>query len=68
MAADGRIVIDTAINTKGFKVGAKEVEDAAKRAAQTIEDIGKTAQDSVNGAVEVINSQAEAFEKVDQQI
>lgn len=68
MAADGRIVIDTAINTKGFKAGAKEVEDAAKRAADTITDIGKTAQDSVNSAVEVINSQAEAFEKVDQQI
>lgn len=42
--ADGTIYIDTAIDTKGFKAGGKEIEAASKRMADKIDGIGRTAK------------------------
>ena len=42
--ADGTIYVDTAIDTKGFKAGAGEVEALSKRMADKIEGIGTTAK------------------------
>lgn len=56
MEADGTILIDTEINADGMKPGSKQVEDAARRMAASIDDIGKRAQkfvdDYVNGISE----------------
>lgn len=44
MAADGRILIDTKINTDGFTAGSQEVVAAARRMASTVSDVGDKAK------------------------
>ena len=53
MAADGRIVIDTAINTSGFQAGTKQMEAAAKRTAGTLNKIGESARAGFEKAMQV---------------
>lgn len=57
MTADGSIVIDTEINTKGMKPGTEEVEAAVRRMANGIDDIGKKSEIAVQ-------KQAAAFAKL----
>lgn len=47
MTADGSIVIDTEINTKGMKPGTEEVEAAVRRMANGIDDLGKKSEIAV---------------------
>lgn len=51
MTADGSIVIDTEINTKGMKPGTEEVEAAVKRMANGIDDLGKKSEIAVQKQV-----------------
>lgn len=44
MPADGTVLIDTEINTDGMEPGTKEVEDAVRRMAGEIDDLGKKAE------------------------
>lgn len=57
MTADGSIVIDTEINTKGMKPGTEEVEAAVRRMANGIDDLGKKSEIAVQ-------KQAAAFAKL----
>lgn len=57
MAADGSIVIDTEINTKGMKPGTEEVEASVRRMANGIDDLGKKSEIAVQ-------KQAAAFAKL----
>lgn len=51
MTADGSIVIDTEINTKGMKPGTEEVESAVRRMANGIDDLGKKSEIAVQKQV-----------------
>lgn len=44
MAADGRILIDTKINTDGFTAGSQEVVAAARRMAESVSNVGDKAK------------------------
>lgn len=57
MTADGSIVIDTEIDTKGMKPGTEEVEAAVRRMANGIDDLGKKSEIAVQ-------KQAAAFAKL----
>lgn len=57
MAADGSIVIDTELSTKGMKPGTEEVEAAVRRMANGIDDLGKKSEIAVQ-------KQATAFAKL----
>ena len=49
---DGTILINTSIDTDGFKAGGKEVETAMRKAAQSVKNIGDTAKVSLQKMVE----------------
>lgn len=51
MTADGSIVIDTEINTKGMKPGTEEVEASVRRMANWIDDLGKKSEIAVQKQV-----------------
>lgn len=51
MEADGRIVIDTAIDTDGFTAGSKDIEAAAKRTASKLDSIVKQAKANMQEAL-----------------
>ena len=51
MTADGLIVIDTEINTKGMKPGTEEVEASVRRMANGIDDLGKKSEIAVQKQV-----------------
>mgnify|MGYP002608799032 FL=1 len=51
MTADGSIVIDTEISTKGMKPGTEEVEAAVRRMANGIDDLGKKSEIAVQKQV-----------------
>lgn len=57
--ADGRVYIDTEIETDGFVSGGKEVEQAARRMADTVRKIGDSAKIS-------LRKQTDAFIKQNQ--
>ena len=58
--ADGKVTIDTAIDSGGLKAGSKEIEAAVKRLASDIDGIGTNAKKS-------LEKQVTSFEKVNQQ-
>lgn len=58
--ADGKVTIDTAIDSSGLKAGSKEIEAAVKRLASDIDGIGTNAKKS-------LEKQVASFEKVNQQ-
>lgn len=70
MAADGRIVIDTAINTSGFQAGTKQMEAAAKRAAGTLNKIGENARVGFEKAVQVQGggAQVASYDALEQEL
>jgi predicted nucleic acid-binding Zn-ribbon protein len=51
LTADGSIVIDTEINTKGMKPGTEEVEASVRRMANGIDDLGKKSEIAVQKQV-----------------
>lgn len=58
--ADGKVTIDTAIDSSGLKAGSKEIEAAVKRLASDIDGIGTNAKKS-------LEKQVSSFEKANQQ-
>ena len=58
--ADGKVTIDTAIDSSGLKAGSKEIEVAVKRLASDIDGIGTNAKKS-------LEKQVSSFEKANQQ-
>lgn len=58
--ADGTVVIDTEINTDGMEAGSKEVEAAARRMADSVENIGTKAKAA-------LNKQVDSFVKLNQE-
>ena len=58
--SDGKVVIDTAIDSNGLKAGSKEIEAAVKRLASNIDGIGANAKKS-------LEKQVTSFERVNQQ-
>ena len=57
--ADGRIIIDTEIQTDGMKPGTKEIEAAVRRMSVGIDDLGKKSQIA-------LQKQAASFTKLNQ--
>lgn len=55
--ADGTILIDTEINADGMKAGSKEVENAVRNMAKSVEDLGTKAKTA-------LNKQVDAFTKL----
>lgn len=47
--ADGKIIIDTAINTKGFEEGGRELENAGQKVAASMDEIMRSVNDSFSG-------------------
>lgn len=58
--ADGTIVIDTEIDADGMKAGSKEVEDAVRRMAASVNDLGTKAKTA-------LNKQVDSFVKLNQE-
>lgn len=58
--SDGKVVIDTAIDSNGLKAGSKEIEAAVERLASNIDGIGANAKKS-------LEKQVTSFERVNQQ-
>ena len=58
--ADGKVTIDTAIDSNGLKAGSKEIEASVKRLASDIDGIGANAKKN-------LEKQVTSFEKVNQQ-
>lgn len=46
--ADGTIIIDTKINADGMQAGAKEIESSCKKAASSVNKIGKATSNAMN--------------------
>ena len=58
--ADGTVLIDTEINADGMEAGTKEVEAAARRMADSVENIGTKAKAA-------LNKQVDSFVKLNQE-
>lgn len=58
---DGRVYIDTEIQTDGFEAGSKDLEAAARRMAKTVKNIGDSAKIS-------LQKQTDAFVKQNQML
>lgn len=50
--ADGTILINTEINADGMKAGSKEVEEAVRRMANSVNDLGTKARTALNKQVD----------------
>lgn len=59
--ADGRIVIETSLESGGMKARAKEIADACKNAAQTAAQMGGKAQVAIEKATNAISRQNAAY-------
>ena len=59
--ADGRIVIETSLESGGMKAGAKEIADACKNAAQTAAQMGGKAPVAIEKATNAISRQNAAY-------
>ena len=58
--ADGTILVDTEIDADGMKAGSKEVEDAVRRMAASVNDLGTKAKTA-------LNKQVDSFVKLNQE-
>lgn len=58
--ADGTVLIDTEINADGMEAGTKEVEAAARRMAESVDNIGTKAKAA-------LNKQVDSFVKLNQE-
>lgn len=68
--ADGTVVIDTEINSKGFQAGTKELEASARRMANSLDQLGTKAkialQKQVDSFAKLNNQYAQQSKKVDE--
>lgn len=68
--ADGMVVIDTEINSKGFQAGTKELEASARRMANSLDQLGTKAkialQKQVDSFAKLNNQYAQQSKKVDE--
>ena len=67
-AADGSIIIDTRINTDGYKAGAKDIESACRRTAGKMGGIGEAARVSIAKAMNAISKAQGKISDLDKQI
>ena len=68
MAADGTIVIETAIKDAGFKAGTKELEQHMKRVAQSVEGMSQKQQIAMQKAVDALSKQNAAYAQQEQKV
>lgn len=59
--ADGTIVINTAIETDGFKKGSKDMEAAFRKAAHNLEGVSEKIQISIEKSVQAFEKQNTAY-------
>ena len=59
--ADGRIVIETSLESGGIKAGAREIAAACKNAAQTAAQMGGKAQIAIEKAANAVSRQNTAY-------
>ena len=52
--ADGSIIIDTEIDDSGVRVGTKEIEESAKRMANSVTNVGEKARAAIQKQVDSI--------------
>ena len=62
MQPDGTVLIDTEIDTDGMKPGTKEVEDAVRRMAGEIDDLGKKSEIALQKQVAAFAKSNNAFQ------
>lgn len=67
---DGEIVLNTKINSEGFKAGSKELEAAVRAVANSVDGLGEKTRNSINKSVTAFakqnNAYAEQKRKVDE--
>lgn len=67
---DGEIVLNTKINSEGFKAGSKELEAAVRAVANSVDGLGEKTKNSINKSVTAFakqnNTYAEQKRKVDE--
>lgn len=68
MAKDGTILIDTAIETDGFKNGTKELESACRSAANSVENIGNKAKIALQKSANLFSRQNSAYAEQEKKV
>lgn len=66
--SDGSLKIQVDLDTKGFKIGAKDLEAAAKRTAGKISDIGDRASASLKRQYNAVSELSDKYEKQQQKV
>lgn len=66
--ADGTIVINTAIETDGFKKGSKDMEAAFRKAAHNLEGVSEKIQISIEKSVQAFEKQNAAYREQEARI
>lgn len=66
--SDGSLKIQVDLDTKGFKIGAKDLEAAAKRTASKISDIGDQASASLKRQYNAVSELSDNYEKQQQKV
>ena len=66
--SDGSLKIQVDLDTKGFKIGAKDLEAAAKRTAGKISDIGDQASASLKRQYNAVSELSDKYEKQQQKV
>lgn len=66
--SDGSLKIQVDLDTKGFKIGAKDLEAAAKRTAGKISDIGDQASASFKRQYNAVSELSDKYEKQQQKV
>ena len=66
--SDGSLKIQVDLDTKGFKIGVKDLEAAAKRTADKISDIGDQASASLKRQISVLSDLNDKYERQRQKV
>lgn len=66
--ADGSIIIDTGFNLDGMEAGSKEIEQAARRMAQSVGNIGKKAEISLQKQINSFSKANAAYAQQEKKI
>ena len=66
--SDGSLKIQVDLDTKGFKIGSKDLEAAAKRTAGKISDIGDQASASLKRQYNAVSELSDKYEKQQQKV
>lgn len=68
MAADGRIVIDTEINTKGMVTGSDEIIASARRMAKQVDSLSASVRASFARQADSIQKAARAYQEQEEKV